>query len=82
MDFLFVYSTPPRRLLWLHNVMIILVGRWLEELRDTFSIKVICHVAICFLVLCISKIIFLAVSFAMRCSFTSAIFMPGMRQML
>ena len=55
MGFLFVCSTPPRRPLWLHHAVISLVGRWSSELRATFLMNVSCRVAICFLILGISK---------------------------
>ena len=59
MIFLFVCSTPTRRLLWLHHAVIILVGIWSSDLRATFPIKVSCRVVICFLMLGISKNSFL-----------------------
>ena len=82
MDFLFMRSTPPRRLLWLHHAVRSLVGIWSSELRATLPIKVRCRVTIYFLMLGISKNFFLTVSFVMSCSFTSAILMPSMRRML
>ena len=79
---LFVFSTPPRRLLWLHHAVRNLVGRWSSELSANFPIKVSCHVAIYFLMLGISNNFFLAVSFLMCRSFTSAILMPNICRML
>ena len=63
MDLLFLCSTPPRRFLWLHHAVIILVGRWSSELRATFPIKFRCRVAICFSMLGILNHFFLTVSF-------------------
>ena len=81
-DFLFVCSTHPRRLLWLHHAVISMVGRWLSELRANFPIKVSCRVAIYYSMLGISNNVFLPVSFMMCWSFTSSILMPNMRRML
>ena len=55
MDFLSVCSTPPCRILWLHHAVRILVVRWSSELCATFPMNLIFRVAICFLVLGISK---------------------------
>ena len=82
MDFLFVCSTLPRHLLWLHHSVRSLVGRWFSELCATFPIKVSCRVVIYFSMLGISKNSFLTVSFLMCWSFTSAIMMPYICQML
>ena len=82
MDFLFVCSTPPRRLLWLHHAVRILVVRWSSELCTTFPMNDSYRVAICFLMLGISKNFLLTVSFVMCWSFTSVIIIPDMRRML
>ena len=82
MYFLFVCSTPPCRLLWLHHAVRSLVGIWSSDLRATFSIKDSCRVAICFTMLGISNNLFLNVSSVMCWSFTSAILMPNMRRMM
>ena len=39
MDFLFLCSTPPRRLLWLHHAVRSSVGRWSSNLRATVTIN-------------------------------------------
>ena len=65
MYFLFVCSTPPRRLLRLHHTVRSLVGRWSSELRVTFPMNVSCRVAICFSMLGISKNFLITVSFMM-----------------
>ena len=82
MDFLFVWSTPPCPLLWVHHAVISLVEIWSSNLRATFLIRVSCRVAICFSMLGISKNLFLTVSFVINCNSTSSIFMPSMRQIL
>ena len=82
MELMSVCSTPLCLLLWLHHMVRSLVRRWSSELRATFLIKVICPVAIFFLVLGISKNFFLTVSFAICCYFTSVIFMTSMHRML
>ena len=82
MYFLFMCSTPPRRLLWLHHAVRNLVGRWLSDLYATFPIKVSFRVAICFLMLCILNNFFLTISFVMCCSFISSIMMHSMCRML
>ena len=82
MDFLFLCSTPPRCLLWLLHAVRIFVVRWSSELRTTFPINVSCRVAICFLMLVISKKSFLTVSFVICWYFTSSILMPNMRRIL
>ena len=46
MDFLFVCSTPPCRLLWLHHAARSLVGGCSSELRVTLPMNVSCRVAI------------------------------------
>ena len=53
-------------------------GKMVVRVACHFPIKVGCCVAICFLMLVISKNFFLTVSFVMCCSFTSAILMPIM----
>ena len=58
------------------------MGGWSSELRATFPIKVRCRVAIYFLMLVISKNLFLTVSFVMCCSFNSSILMTSMLRML
>ena len=75
-------STPPHCVLWFNHSVRSFVGIWLSELRATFTIKVSCCVAIYFLMLVISEIFFLTVSFIMCLSFISAIPMPNMRRML
>ena len=82
MIFLLVCSTPPNSLLWLHHVVISLVGRWSSDLRATFPIKFSCRVSIFFKMLGISNNFLLTVAFVMCWSFTSAILMPNMRRML
>ena len=82
MEFLFMCSTPPRSILWLHHAVRILLGIWLSEFRATFTIKVSCRVAICFLMLGISNNFFPTAIFVMCCYFTSVTLMPSMRRMV
>ena len=82
MEYLFVYSKPPHRLLWFYHKVRRVWGIWSLELRATWPIKVSCRVAICFLMLGILKNFLLTVLFVMCWSFTSAILMPNMRRML
>ena len=82
MNFLFVCSTPPRRFLWLHHAVRSLVLRWSSEWCVTFPMNGRCRVAICFLMLVISKNFLLTVSFVMCWSFTSVILIPNTRRML
>ena len=79
---LFVCSTTPRCLLWLHHTVRSLVGIWLSDLRATFPMNVSCRVAICSSMLSLSKKSLLTVSFVMRWSFNSVMMMPSMSQML
>ena len=65
MDFLFMFSTPPRSLLWLHHAVRSLLGRRSSELCASFTMKVSCLFAIYFLMLVILKNFLLTVSFVM-----------------
>ena len=82
MDSLFVCSTPPLFLLWLHHAVIFLVGRWSSELRASLPMNVSYCIAICFLMLVISKGFLFTVSFVMCWSPTSSVLMPNIRRML
>ena len=82
MDFLLVCSTPPHHLLWLHHKVRSLVRRWSSDLCATFTRKVRCCIAICFLTLGISNSFFLIVLFVMCWSFTSVILTRNMRCIL
>ena len=82
MDFLLVCSTPPHHLLWLHHKLRSLVQRWSSDLCATFTRKVRCCIAICFLTLGISNSFFLIVLFVMCWFFTSVILTRNMRCIL
>ena len=82
MYFLFTCITPPCCLFFLQHAVRSLVGRWSSELSVFLPIKFSCRVAINFSMSSISKNFLLNVSFAMRCYFTSATFMPSMRWIL